>query len=174
MVATCGVRPQGDDMTDDAGFKKAIRARMALTGERYTQARRALLPASVEPGLAVGSPPSTLLRCRCQHGHWYARCWGSRFARRHGGARRAGQSTFLKLTSARLGLWMPSNGLESCRFRFCWLEGTHWRSSRPSSLLCAYISLKQPRGSLGPVENAEATRSWDDCCTSRCKLLSPR
>ena len=30
-------------MTDDAKFKKAIRARMAETGEKYTPARRALL-----------------------------------------------------------------------------------------------------------------------------------
>jgi hypothetical protein len=46
-------------MTDDAKFKKAIRARMAETGEKYTQARRALLTAPVEPGVAVGSAPST-------------------------------------------------------------------------------------------------------------------
>jgi hypothetical protein len=45
-------------MTDDAKFKKAIRARMAETGEKYTQARRALL-ASPEPGVAVEVPRPT-------------------------------------------------------------------------------------------------------------------
>lgn len=45
-------------MTDDAKFKKAIRARMAETGEKYTQARRALLT-SPEPGVAADSLRST-------------------------------------------------------------------------------------------------------------------
>jgi len=43
-AAMRGLRPQkGDDMTEDTGFKKAIRARTAETGEKYTEARRALL-----------------------------------------------------------------------------------------------------------------------------------
>jgi hypothetical protein len=45
-----GPAAKGDDMTDDAGFKKAIRARMADTGEKYMQARRALLSLSAEHG----------------------------------------------------------------------------------------------------------------------------
>jgi tRNA A-37 threonylcarbamoyl transferase component Bud32 len=46
-------------MTDDAKFKRTIRARMAETGEKYTQARRALLTVPMRPVVAVGALPST-------------------------------------------------------------------------------------------------------------------
>jgi hypothetical protein len=46
-------------MTDDAKFKKAVRARAAETGEKYTQARRALLAAATDQGSAQDAPRAT-------------------------------------------------------------------------------------------------------------------
>ena len=48
-------------MTENSQFKKAVRDRMAATGERYTTARRALLVQAVEPHYLF-TPPGTIER----------------------------------------------------------------------------------------------------------------
>jgi tetratricopeptide (TPR) repeat protein len=59
-----GIRPPGDDMTHHKDHKRAIRARMRATGEKYTQARRAVLArtAACDAGDLDGPDRETLER----------------------------------------------------------------------------------------------------------------
>lgn len=51
-----GLATEGVDMTRDRRSKRAIRSRMAQTGEKYTAARRALVSADGHRGSAAGDP----------------------------------------------------------------------------------------------------------------------
>src|SRR5947209_316123 len=62
-----GLATEGVDMTQDRRSKRATRSRMAQTGEKYTDARRALLAsggdiggAGKDPGVAIAWPEDSL------------------------------------------------------------------------------------------------------------------
>ncbi len=55
-----GLATEGVDMTDDRRSKRAIRSRMAQTGEKYTEARRALLASGGDSGDAGEDPDVTI------------------------------------------------------------------------------------------------------------------
>ena len=64
MAGAWGLARVGADMTANRRSKRAIRSRMTQTGEKYTQARRALLPqgggAGDDPGATFTWPPDPL------------------------------------------------------------------------------------------------------------------
>src|ERR1039457_233860 len=55
-----GLATEGVDMTEDRQSKRATRSRMAQTGEKYTDARRALLASDGDSGRTGGDAGVTM------------------------------------------------------------------------------------------------------------------